>query len=382
MKRKDFGEEIPGVLEGNAFFIFGQRISIVVFAVFLIFLASGNVFAYNIEGNGNCNCGNCGDCTDALNDNANCNSKVKLNQNITDVVGTCINNPANFNNKIFDCQGHTIEGDGSGNDDGIDLYSRQNNTIRNCIIRNFSYGICLSSSSNNFLTNNTLTNNTYNFGIYGYEISHFYQDIDKSNLVDNKPIYYWTNEKNAPNGCKNAVISDLNNTGFVALVSCDNITVKNLNLHNNSHGILLVNTTNSKILNNTANLNGYEGISLHYYSSNNSLTNNTANSNSWNGIYLGSSSNNFLTNNTANLNIYYGIYLDSSSNNFLTNNTANSNSYDGIYLDKFSSNNTLTNNTANSNSNYIIIFGVIVLIIAAYYFFVMRKKKKGKEESK
>ena len=209
------------------------------------------------------------------------------------------------------------------------------------------------------MTNNTLTNNTYNFGINGDQISDFYQNIDESNLVDNKPIYYWTNENNAPNDCKNAVISDLNNTGFVALVSCDNITVKNLNLHNNSHGILLVNTTNSKILNNTANLNGYEGISLHYYSSNNSLTNNTANSNSWNGIYLGSS-----------------------SNNFLTNNTANSNSYDGIYLDKFSSNNTLTNNTANSNSNYIIIFGVIVLIIAAYYFFVMRKKKKGKEESK
>ena len=231
------------------------------------------------------------------------------------------------------------------------------------------------------MTNNTLTNNTYNFGINGDQISDFYQNIDESNLVDNKPIYYWTNEKNAPNGCKNAVISDLNNTGFVALVSCDNITVKNLNLHNNSHGILLVNTTNSKILNNTANLNGYEGISLHYYSSNNSLTNNTANSNSWNGIYLGSSSNNFLTNNTANSNSY-GIYLGSSSNNFLTNNTANSNSYDGIYLDKFSSNNTLTNNTANSNSNYIIIFGVIVLIIAAYYFFVMRKKKKGKEESK
>ena len=161
MKRKDFGEEIPGVLEGNAFFIFGQRISIVVFAVFLIFLASGNVFAYNIEGNGNCNCGNCGDCTDALNDNANCNSKVKLNQNITDVVGTCINNPANFNNKIFDCQGHTIEGDGSGYDQGIFLDSRQNNTIKNCIIRNFSYGIYLNSSSNNTLTNNTANSNNY-----------------------------------------------------------------------------------------------------------------------------------------------------------------------------------------------------------------------------
>ena len=177
MKRKDFGEEIPGVLEGNAFFIFGQRISIVVFAVFLIFLASGNVFAYNIEGNGNCNCGNCGDCTDALNDNANCNSKVKLNQNITDVVGTCINNPANFNNKIFDCQGHTIEGDGSGYDGGIYLNSRQNNTIKNCIIRNFDYGIFLDHSSNNFLTNNTANSNRY--GIYLYSSS--------TNFLTNNP---------------------------------------------------------------------------------------------------------------------------------------------------------------------------------------------------
>ena len=361
MKRKDFGEEIPGVLEGNAFLFFGQRISIVVFAVFLIFLASGNVFAYNIEGNGNCNCGNCGDCTDALNDNANCNSKVKLNQNITDVVGTCINNPANFNNKIFDCQGHTIEGDGSGYDQGIFLDSRQNNTIRNCIIRNFSYGIYLSSSSNNFLTNNTLTNNTYNFGIYGYEISHFYQDIDKSNLVDNKPIYYWTNEKNAPNGCKNAVISDLNNTGFVALVSCDNITVKNLNLHNNSHGILLVNTTNSKILNNTANLNGYEGISLHYYSSNNSLTNNTANLNNVTGIYIfGNSNFNKILNNKILNNGKTGITLSNcgfwghcydnagNSNNKIKDNKILNNNV-GIFSHQ--SNSTINNNVVCRNAN-------------------------------
>ncbi|CEG12285.1 hypothetical protein MSIBF_A2080034 [groundwater metagenome] len=69
-----------------------------------------------------------------------------------------------------------------------------------------------------------MNNNTYNFDIYGGPISDFYQDIDPSNFRENKPIYYWTNKKNTPNSCKNAVISELNIAGFVALISCDNIT--------------------------------------------------------------------------------------------------------------------------------------------------------------
>ncbi|MEM5819469.1 MAG: NosD domain-containing protein, partial [Candidatus Aenigmatarchaeota archaeon] len=341
---------------------------LVIISMLLISLYNLRSTGYFIDlGNGECECNSCGDCINALN-SPNCNI-VYLTADISNWAGTCIINPANFNNKIFDCQGHIIGGDDSGYDYGIYLYNKQNNTIKNCIITDFETGIFLLSSSNNTLTNNTansnsnsgiylrfssnniLTNNTmnnniFNFGIFGDDISYYYQDIDTSNTVDGKPIYYWTNEKNAPNNCKNAEINESTNAGFVALISCDNITVKNLNLSKNDYGILLVNTTNSKILNNTVSSNGYTGIYL-YSSSNNTLTNNIANSNSWYGIYLYSSSNNTLTNNTVNSNDV-GISLESSSNNILTNNTANSNNYDGILLDS-SSNNTLTNNTMNNN---------------------------------
>ncbi|PKP55415.1 MAG: hypothetical protein CVT89_08530 [Candidatus Altiarchaeales archaeon HGW-Altiarchaeales-2] len=46
-----------------------------------------------------------------MNDNNNCSSTVKLNQSITNQAGSCIYNPLNWTNKIFDCQGNTIDGD-------------------------------------------------------------------------------------------------------------------------------------------------------------------------------------------------------------------------------------------------------------------------------
>ncbi|MFH7859608.1 MAG: NosD domain-containing protein, partial [Candidatus Aenigmatarchaeota archaeon] len=301
---------------------------LVIISMLLISLYNLRSTGYFIDlGNGECECNSCGDCINALN-SPNCNI-VYLTADISNWAGTCIDNPENFNNKIFDCRGHTI--DGVGREYGIYLDSKQNNTIKNCIITDFYDGIHLYSSSNNTLRNNTMNNNTYNFGIDGWDISDYYQDIDTSNTVDGRPIYYWTNEKNAPNNCKNAEINESTNAGFVALISCDNITVKNLNLSKNSHGILLVNTTNSKILNNVANSNGY-GIDLESPSNNNIITNNTANSN-WAGIYLSSSSNNTLINNTANLNSYDGIYLTSSSNNILTNNTMNNNEYYNFHID-------------------------------------------------
>ncbi len=260
---------------------------------------------------------------------------------------------------------------------GIQIFFSFNNTLTNNTANSNMLGIGLFLSPNNTLRNNTFTNNRQNFNIEGLKISHFYQDIDKSNSVDTKPIFYWTNEKNAPNSCKNTEINELNNSGFVALISCDNITVKNLNLHNNSHGILLINTTNSKIINNTANLNGFgvvlvssnnniignntvnlnmregislrEGIGLFLSSNNNILINNTANSNKVTGIHLGYSSDNILINNTANYNDWNGIYLNYSSNNNVTNNTVNSNTNDGISL-YLSSNNTLRNNNINENN--------------------------------
>ena len=68
------------------------------------------------------------------------------------------------------------------------------------------------------------------------------------------------------------------------------------------------------------------------------------------GIVLFESSNNTLTNNTANSNGMFGIYLLESSNNTLTNNTANSNGEIGIGLVESSDNNTLYQNIMYNNS--------------------------------
>ena len=90
-------------------------------------------------------CSNCSDCEAALQDNGY--SEVRLTANINNHAGTCIDNPANFSNKTFDCQGHTIDGDDSGSDYGIYLYGKSGNIIKNCVITDFYDGIFLNSSS-------------------------------------------------------------------------------------------------------------------------------------------------------------------------------------------------------------------------------------------
>ncbi|PKP59449.1 hypothetical protein CVT91_06685 [Candidatus Atribacteria bacterium HGW-Atribacteria-1] len=343
--------------------------------IFLLVLISGNVNACDVY------CSTCEDCNSKIN-LADSWQTICLNTSIQNHTGTCIN-PSSFNNTIFDCQGNIINGNAfyvsggisiPGPTYGIYLNQKSNNTIRNCIISGFGNGIALDFSSNNtlintttysnekgillknspnnYLRNNTMFNNTYNFNIFGPTTFNFYQDIDTSNLVDSKPIFYWTNEKNAPNNCKDTVIFDLNNTGFVALISCNNITVKNLNLHANSYGILLVNTTNSKILNNTINATRGEmlikGAGIYFLNSQNNFVMNNALSLNEYGISLDSSSSNTISDTTINLNGENGISLSSSSNNNITNNSITLNS-NGIYLQS-SSNNNITNNTITLNS--------------------------------
>ncbi|MEM4218855.1 MAG: NosD domain-containing protein, partial [Candidatus Micrarchaeia archaeon] len=191
--------------------------------------------------------------------------------------------------------------------DGISLYSGSNNSISNITTSSNGRGLVLNSVSNTLIfnvtsfdnslkgiwlygaqnttfINSTIYDNTYNLFLEGYEET---QNIDTSNLVDGKPVY-WIKD------ATNTVYDSSTNAGLFACFNCNNITVKDLVLSKNSHGILLKGTTNSFISNITASSN-YFGIYLED-SSNNSLSNNTANSNE-NGIYLDSSSNNFIYNN-------------------------------------------------------------------------------------
>jgi parallel beta-helix repeat protein len=239
----------------------------------------------------------------------------------------------------------------TNNAQGILFAYTNNSRIENVTASVNDYGIYLQSSSNNTLQKNTMSENRYNFGVCGDHLSHYTQDIDKSNTVDGEPIYYWIGRENEQIPC---------DAGFVGVVNSINITVRDLILTNNTQGVLFAYTNNSRIENVTASVNDY-GIYLHS-SSNDTMQNNTANSNDECGIYLDYSNNNTLTDNIANLNNECGVRLWHSSNNVLKDNIVNSNSryhyhyiqlchcgY-GIYVYS-SDNNTLQSNRASNNGH-------------------------------
>ncbi|ODS35435.1 hypothetical protein BEH94_01360 [Candidatus Altiarchaeales archaeon WOR_SM1_SCG] len=217
-----------------------------------------------------CFCSNCDECEEKLNNNS-CDV-VKLTQDIINQSGTCINNPAGFNNKIFDCQGHVIDGDNSAgnNDFGIDLNGKSNNVIRNCEIREFS-------------------------GVWGSS---------------------WGHGK------------------IIRLTNANNVTIINNTIHDGNNartGIGLSDSNNCRIINNTIyNMNGndghpYRGIWIDGYwagsSSNNTVAGNKLSSNDY-GIYLHYVSNNTINNNQICSNVVYDI-ISNYDGNSGDNNTCN-----------------------------------------------------------
>ena len=209
----------------------------------------------------------------------------------------------------------------------------ENNVLSGNIVENNDYGIQLSHSSNSVLRNNIMNSNKRNFGVQGK----YAQNVDGSNTVDGKPIIYWIDQHTR------TVPSD---AGYVALVNCTHITIQNLNLANNGHGIILASTTNSTVTNNHI-TNTISGIYICDSSSNTISGNNL--SRNGDAIRGEASSNNSMSSNyiTNNEN---GIYFtEASQNNVISGNTVIANIVDGIHLwdsrDTYIAENMITNNT-------------------------------------
>jgi parallel beta-helix repeat protein len=173
------------------------------------------------------------------------------------------------------------------NSDGVWLSgSSDHNNISGNNIKNNGHGIRLDDYSNNMFRNNDVSDNEYNFGVYGSLLPEFIQDIDDSNTVNSKPVYYWVNKRDM------TVPLD---AGWVALIKCTRITAINLDLANNGQGVLLAYTTNSTITKNNITDN-IHGIYLSG-SSNNTFNRNDITENAGNGIYLYYSPNNTFSHN-------------------------------------------------------------------------------------
>ena len=136
--------------------------------------------------------------------------------------------------------------------------------------------------SENVFRNNQMRNNSINFVDMTYEKS----DVDSSNTVDSKPVYYFVNQKNMK------VPAD---AGMVHLEGCSNIMVQNLDLKYAYVAISLFNSSNCKIYGNTV-TNGEIGISLRN-STNNSIIGNKLHSNSNDAIEQYDSENTTIANN-------------------------------------------------------------------------------------
>lgn len=225
----------------------------------------------------------------------------------------------NYGIKFQDSANNTIHGNTIRNNDyGILLYNPSNNSIdgnniitnnhgihacagaannqitRNNLTKNNS-GISFVFASNNTLRENRMVDNEQNFIVDGHELSHFIHDVDTSNTVNSKPMYYLVNQRDK------TIPSD---AGYVALVNCTAIKVQNLELVN-VQGILFAYTRDSTIIGNFV-------------------------ANTSHGIYLLESSSNTISGNSL-TNNDYGIYFDEASDNTVSGNNVANNGV-GIYF--------------------------------------------------
>jgi len=136
-------------------------------------------------------------------------------------------------------KGNTIANNGLT---GLRVESSTSNYIQGNYIQGNEEGLYLLESGNNILRNNTMESNRYNFGIQGFNDSmqDYLQDIDNTSLVDGKPIYYWVNRTSGQ------IPED---AGYVGIVNSANIKVQDLEIMNNSQGVLLAFSKNLAVSN-------------------------------------------------------------------------------------------------------------------------------------
>lgn len=161
---------------------------------------------------------------------------------------------SNYGLWIWNSSYNTISGNKitANKDYGVISTFASNNIISENIIEENGYGIYFEHSSNNVLRGNNLNKNYQNIHISFQSLSDCVHNIDASNMVGGKSVYYWVNERDK-------IVPS--NAGYVGLINCTGITVQNLKLSNNGQSILLVSTKDSSITNNILENNEY-GIFL------------------------------------------------------------------------------------------------------------------------
>ena len=178
------------------------------------------------------------------------------------------------------------------------------------------------------------------------DVPPFYE-IDSSNFVNNKLLYYYWNEKGLNS-------NNFTGAGQVLLVNCNNSIISNINISHATTGIMLWNCSNNIIFNNTVSFNFVGGIMLNSYSYNNSISRNNVTTCDQEGIGIYYSNNNNISHCLVEGGIF-GISITACDNTVILNNTANNNFLAGISVYSNHIKNTLIKGNSINKSGLVLI---------------------------
>lgn len=233
------------------------------------------------------------------------NITYRLTDNITSIGDGIV---IEKDNMVLDGAGYTIQGQNGGHHNGINLTGRNNITIKNINIQNYSYGIYLNNSYSNILSGNKITNGR--FGIF-LEYSH------NNTFIRNK-------------------ITE-NLLGIRLFSSLNNIISRNSITKNNAIGIGLYSSLNNTVFGNNITQNKDFGIFL-MNSLNNTISGNNIENSTQVGIELNFSPNNVMsgnniTHNGFGIRFFYSLNNTISGNHFVGDGLVHD--YGNVVLDNF-----------------------------------------------
>jgi len=164
--------------------------------------------------------------------------------------------------------------------EGIEIERSSKNVIEaNSMLNNNASLVFNQCGILNVFRRNNMTSSQYNLIVRGYTLDSFMQDMDDSNIANNKVVYYLTN-------LHDAVVnpSAYPNLGFLAVVNCTNVTVRDFNVTRNGDGMLWAYSTNCTlkniVLSGNRGLLPWGGLTF-YQSSNNTITQNKLEANNY-----------------------------------------------------------------------------------------------------
>jgi len=173
------------------------------------------------------------------------------------------------NDVIFDCNGHTIDGD----DDAsycIYSYGYDNITIKNCILSDWYYaGVVISNGDNNTINNVTSSSSSTNHGIAMLYSN--YNNITNNTLYLNKKYGLYMIHSNY-NNISNIYTYSNNGTGITIMGDSDYNNISNSIIYNNTdYGIYISEYLDETYPNNTLIYNNLLNNTINYYDNYNTI---------------------------------------------------------------------------------------------------------------